>query len=105
MFEAHGYTWELPAGATLLAQTALTRQAFHLPPLAWGIQFHFECDAATLRHLATSDPTMTVFADNGVDLDAFVAATGAVTDAWVDGAAAIARGFTGVMAGRRAATG
>jgi GMP synthase-like glutamine amidotransferase len=103
VFEAHGYTWELPAGATLLAQTALTRQAFHLPPLAWGIQFHFESDAGTLRHLATSDPTMTVFADNGVDLEAFIAATGEVTDAWVNGAAAIARGFTGVMAGRRAA--
>ena len=37
VFEAHGYTWEPPAGSTVLAHTALTRQAFHLPPMAWGI--------------------------------------------------------------------
>jgi GMP synthase-like glutamine amidotransferase len=103
VFEAHGYTWEAPAGATVLAHTQLTRQAFHLPPAAWGLQFHFESDADTLRHLATSDPTRTVFADHGVDLDAFVAATDEVTGAWLKGAAAIARGFVGVMAARRAA--
>ena len=104
VFEAHGYTWEAPAGATVLAHTAQTRQAFHLPPVAWGIQFHFESDAATLRHLATSDPTMTVFADAGVDLEAFIADADAVTGTWEKGAAAIARGFTGVMAARAATT-
>ena len=102
VFEAHGYTWEAPAGATVLAHTQLTRQAFHLPPVSWGLQFHFESDAETLRHLATSDPTMTVFANHGVDLEAFVAGTDAVTEAWAEGAAAIARGFVGVMAARRA---
>jgi GMP synthase (glutamine-hydrolysing) len=102
VFEAHGYTWEPPGGATVLAHTDLTRQAFHLPPASWGIQFHFECDAATLQHLATDEPTRTVFARNGVDLEAFIAATPAITDRWVDGAAAIARGFTGVMARGRA---
>jgi GMP synthase-like glutamine amidotransferase len=102
VFEAHGYTWEPPAGAAVLAHTALTRQAFHLPPVSWGLQFHFESDADTLRHLATSDPTMTVFADAGVDLDAFVADTDAVTGAWAAGAVAIARGFVGVMAARAA---
>ena len=61
VFEAHGYTWEPPAGSTVLAHTELTRQAFHLPPMAWGIQFHFEVDEATLRHLAGSEPTSSVF--------------------------------------------
>jgi hypothetical protein len=45
---------------------------------------------------------MTVFANHGVDLEAFVAGTDAVTEAWAEGAAAIARGFVGVMAARRA---
>jgi len=102
VFEAHGYSWEPPAGAAVLAHTDLTRQAFHLPPAAWGIQFHFESDAATLRHLATDEPTRTVFATNGVDLEAFIASADDVTGAWVDGAAAIARGFTSVIAERRA---
>jgi GMP synthase-like glutamine amidotransferase len=104
VFEAHAYTWEPPAGATVLAHTALTRQAFHLPPVAWGIQFHFESDAATLRHLASSDPTATVFADHGVDLEAFKANAGAITEAWAADAVAIARGFTGVIADRRLAS-
>lgn len=104
VFEAHGYTWDTPAGATVLARTAMTRQAFHLPPAAWGIQFHFESDAATLRHLASSDPTMTVFADHGVDLEAFIADADAVTGAWEAGATSVARGFVGVLAARAAAT-
>ena len=100
VFEAHGYTWEPPAGATVLAHTELTRQAFHLPPYAWGIQFHFEADAATLLHLASSEPTASVFEAHGVDLAEFSARTPAVTGAWEEGAAAIARGFVGVIARR-----
>jgi GMP synthase (glutamine-hydrolysing) len=102
VFEAHGYTWEPPAGSTVLAHTELTRQAFHLPPMAWGIQFHFEVDEATLRHLAGSEPTSSVFSAHGVDLDAFVARAGAVTGTWAEGAASIARGFTGVIANAEA---
>ena len=85
VFEAHGYTWEPPAGSTVLAHTELTRQAFHLPPLAWGIQFHFEADEATLLHLAGSEPTASVFEAHGVDLAEFTARAGDVTGAWVDG--------------------
>lgn len=102
VFEAHGYTWEPPAGSTVLAHTGLTRQAYHLPPLAWGLQFHFEADASTLEHLATSEPTRSVFAGAGVDLDDFVARTPEVTASWVEGAGAIARGFVGVIEAARA---
>jgi GMP synthase (glutamine-hydrolysing) len=102
VFEAHGYTWEPPAGSTVLAHTELTRQAFHLPPMAWGIQFHFEVDEATLRHLAGSEPTSSVFSAHGVDLDEFVARAGSVTGMWAEGAAVIARGFTGVIANAEA---
>lgn len=101
VFEAHGYTWEPPAGSTVLAHTELTRQAFHLPPLAWGIQFHFEVDEATLRHLASSEPTKSGFVSHGVDLAEFVARAGDVTGVWVEGAGAIARGFVGVVADHR----
>jgi GMP synthase-like glutamine amidotransferase len=104
VFEAHGYTWEPPTGSTVLAHTERTRQAFHLPPLAWGIQFHFEADEPLLRHLASSEPTASVFTAHGVDLTEFVDRAGAVTGAWVEGAGAIARGFVGVVAGRSAAT-
>jgi GMP synthase (glutamine-hydrolysing) len=101
VFEAHGYTWEPPTGSTVLAHTELTRQAFHLPPLAWGIQFHFEVDEATLRHLASSEPTASGFVAHGVDLAEFVSRAGDVTGTWVEGAAAIARGFVGVIARSR----
>src|SRR4051812_49055211 len=104
VFEAHGYSWETPPAATLLARTSLTRQAFHLPPVAWGIQFHFEFDAPTLRHVATTEPTSSVFAANGVDVADLHDRAEAVAGSWEPGAAAIAKGFVGVMAGRAEAT-
>ncbi len=103
VFEAHGYTWEPPAGSTVLAHTDLTRQAFHLPPHAWGLQFHFEADVATLLHLASSEPTASVFEAHGVDLAEFSARAPAVVGAWEEGAAAIARGFVGVIAAQTSA--
>jgi GMP synthase (glutamine-hydrolysing) len=45
----HGDTFELPAGATLLASTALCRhQAFRLGARQIGLQFHCELDAETI---------------------------------------------------------
>lgn len=101
VFEAHGYTWEPPAGSTVLAHSELTRQAFYLPPYAWGLQFHFEADEATLLHLAGSEPTASVFEAHGVDLAEFSARTPAVTGGWEEGAAAIARGFVSVIVDRQ----
>jgi GMP synthase-like glutamine amidotransferase len=97
VFEAHAYTWEPPAGSIVLARTELTRQAFHLPPVAWGVQFHFEADEPLLRHLASAEPTASVFAAHGVDLPEFLARAGDVTGAWVEGAESIARGFVRIV--------
>lgn len=42
VFHAHGYAVSLPPGATALATTDAALQAFHVPPAAWGFQFHPE---------------------------------------------------------------
>lgn len=41
-FQWHYYTFELPAGAELLAETDAARQAYRLGDRTWGIQFHAE---------------------------------------------------------------
>jgi GMP synthase-like glutamine amidotransferase len=41
-FQWHHYTFELPAGATLLAESANARQAYRLGEHTWAIQFHAE---------------------------------------------------------------
>jgi GMP synthase-like glutamine amidotransferase len=47
VFEWHQDSFELPAGATLLATgDAVTNQAFSYGSNAWGTQFHFEVDRA-----------------------------------------------------------
>lgn len=43
VFQWHEDTFELPAGATLLATgDQIVTQAFRYGPMAWGVQFHFE---------------------------------------------------------------
>lgn len=43
VFQWHGDTFDLPAGAVRLAQSALCKQqAFRVGPCAWGVQFHIE---------------------------------------------------------------
>jgi GMP synthase (glutamine-hydrolysing) len=50
VFQWHEDTFELPAGATLLATgDDVPHQAFRVGDLAWGIQFHFEVDGAELE--------------------------------------------------------
>ncbi len=45
----HGDTFDLPAGAVLLARAATCEhQAFRLGPRAWGLQFHLEVTAEVL---------------------------------------------------------
>ena len=41
-FQWHYYTFELPAGAELLAQSDAALQAYRLGECTWGIQFHAE---------------------------------------------------------------
>jgi hypothetical protein len=43
-------TYELPDGAEMLATgDRVENQAFRVGPSAWGVQFHFEIDAAEIR--------------------------------------------------------
>ncbi len=50
VFEWHMDTFELPTGATLLATGERVRhQAFRFGDRAWGLQFHFEVDAAEIE--------------------------------------------------------
>ncbi len=50
VFHWHGDTFTLPPGATLLAgSAAYPHQAFRLGLRAYGFQFHFEVDAATIE--------------------------------------------------------
>jgi GMP synthase (glutamine-hydrolysing) len=45
VFQWHGYTFELPNGATRLVRTQLCEnQAFHYGAHAYGFQFHLELD-------------------------------------------------------------
>jgi GMP synthase-like glutamine amidotransferase len=55
-FQWHSYTFELPAGAALLAQSRCCRQAFSLDGHAWGIQFHAEVTAAMIDAWIEEDP-------------------------------------------------
>ena len=50
VFQWHQDTMELPSGAELLATgDRIGVQAFRIGDMAWGLQFHFEIDAAELE--------------------------------------------------------
>ena len=49
-FQWHYYTFELPAGAELLADEHAARQAYRLGERTWGVQFHPE----VTRHMLDS---------------------------------------------------
>jgi GMP synthase (glutamine-hydrolysing) len=56
-FEWHLYHFELPPGATPLAQNERCLQAFRAGPTAWGVQFHAEVThASVLDWLSKVDP-------------------------------------------------
>jgi GMP synthase-like glutamine amidotransferase len=48
-FQWHYYTFDVPAGATLLASSAVAHQAYRIGDRAWGIQFHAEITRAMLE--------------------------------------------------------
>ena len=57
VFQWHGDTWTLPAGAVRLATTDLyPEQAFRLGRSAYGLQFHVEVDAEWLDGAASDLP-------------------------------------------------
>lgn len=58
-YEWHSYTFELPAGATELARSAICSQAYRLGEHAWCVQFHPEVTPEIVRFWAydfESDP-------------------------------------------------
>ena len=56
VFQWHRYTYEIPAGGVELARSPAATQAFHLPPSAWGIQFHAEVTLEMLAAWIEEDP-------------------------------------------------
>ena len=51
VFQWHGFTFDIPAGATHLARSsACANQAFRYGRNAYGLQFHLEMDAALIEH-------------------------------------------------------
>jgi GMP synthase-like glutamine amidotransferase len=49
-FQWHYYTFELPAGAELLAANDAARQAYRIDERVWGVQFHPEVNRTMLDH-------------------------------------------------------
>jgi GMP synthase (glutamine-hydrolysing) len=54
-FQWHFYTYELPAGACELAESAVCSQGFRLGERAWGIQFHAEVTRAQIEEWVEID--------------------------------------------------
>lgn len=55
-FHWHGDTFDLPAGATLLARSRMTEhQAFSFGAHAWGLQFHPEVTLSIVESMVRSD--------------------------------------------------
>jgi GMP synthase (glutamine-hydrolysing) len=72
-YEWHSYTFELPAGATELARSAICTQAYRIRDTAWGVQFHPEVTPAIVdfwAHDFQSDPDAIA---QGLDPEAHVA--------------------------------
>jgi GMP synthase-like glutamine amidotransferase len=76
---------ELPAGAVLLAaSTQYPHQAFRLGTVAWGVQFHIECDTEMIADWIGSGLGLLddLGHDPGALLEAFDAAMDDVEEVW-----------------------
>ncbi len=81
-FEWHSYECGVPAGATVLARSAVCVQAYRLGEAAWGIQFHAEVTAADARRWIVDYQTDPDAVRIGVDPEALAAETEPRLDAW-----------------------
>jgi GMP synthase-like glutamine amidotransferase len=75
-FQWHHYAFDLPAGATELARSAVCSQAYRLDGNAWAVQFHPEVTHAQVRSWLDEKD------DVDVDWDALAAETKQRIDAW-----------------------
>ena len=57
VFQWHSYTFELPAGAVVLATSPVCTQAYAIDGHAWGIQFHAEVTAETIDAWIDEEPS------------------------------------------------
>jgi GMP synthase-like glutamine amidotransferase len=105
-YEWHSYTFELPAGATELARSAVCTQAFRLGEAAWAVQFHPEVTPEIVRIWALdyeSDPDAVAL---GFDLEAHLAVAERRLPEWMDIGRRLFDGFLDVAELRaRAAAG
>jgi GMP synthase (glutamine-hydrolysing) len=110
VFQWHGYTFDLPAGAEHLARTATCEnQAFRHGDNAYGFQFHLEMDRPLIERWLGLPAYLQelIAAGLGRDADAIRNETGARIDAMQTAAHAVFNNFLdliGTPARRRAQT-
>jgi GMP synthase (glutamine-hydrolysing) len=76
-FQWHHYTYAVPDGATELARSATSTQAFRIGNAAWGIQFHAEVTLPMLRAWVADEPE-----ELRVEPDSFLAEAESRIGAW-----------------------
>lgn len=87
-FQWHYYTWELPAGAELLAANGAARQAYRLGDNTWAVQFHPEVNAGMLDYWFTTGAS-----ELPVPPDVLRAETETQLPAWLDRGGALIAAF------------
>jgi GMP synthase (glutamine-hydrolysing) len=85
-FEAHEYTYDLPAGARELAFSRACTQAFRLGDRAWGVQFHPEVTQPQIERWLTDR-------DGVADADRILVETRQRIASWNELGAALCAGF------------
>ncbi|NUO56515.1 MAG: type 1 glutamine amidotransferase [Hamadaea sp.] len=90
---------ELPLGATLLATSSrYPHQAFRLGDLAWGTQFHFECD--TDQYASWIAPNRASLVEQGIDPDELIERVDGLMDDLFEVWQPFARRFADLALGR-----
>lgn len=98
VFHAHGYSVDLPPGATALAHTQTALQAYRLGRRAWGFQFHPEPTVEMVDYWA--DRFGAMLESKGVDPAALVEDVRRLEQASVELADTIGRRFARLVHAR-----
>lgn len=91
--QAHEFTSEPPAKATILARSESGVQAFRLERSAWGVQFHLEPTEAMIDSWTASAPVGATLERHGIDRQVIVRDASRFTPDWVRWTPDIARRF------------